>query len=76
MFWDLIKDYKKEINRVADSANSLTKHSYVANNNYTSNTLESMLAENYFNKDFFDSKPLFENYGTNRDYYNNIIENK
>lgn len=76
LFWDLIKDYKKEINRVADSANSLTKHSYVANNNYTSNTLESMLAENYFNKDFFDSQPLFENYGTNRDYYNNIIENK
>lgn len=75
LFWDLIKDYKKEINRLTNATNNYVKNNYAAEGYFTTTTFEHLLAKNYFNENFFNSKPLFEIYGSNWDYYNNIIEN-
>lgn len=75
LFWDLITDYKKEINRLTNSTNDYVKNNYTWENYFATTTFEHLLAKNYFNKDFFDSRPLFETHGTNMDYYHNIIEN-
>jgi len=64
-FWDLLKDYKKDINRLSDSTASMIKNNYLLTKDFSATTNEILLAKNYFNKEFFNTTPLFQNYGTN-----------
>lgn len=73
LFWDLINNYKKEINRLDNVSDNLVKKNYSINNYFAMTTAETIFSENYFNNSFINFKPSFQTNGTNWDYFHNIV---
>ncbi|HND45678.1 MAG TPA: hypothetical protein PLC61_04705 [Chitinophagales bacterium] len=69
----MLGEFKNELNKdVEDVDQSLLKN-YSNTTEFTNMTYEILLGQNYFESESLYSQPNVEKFGTNRDFYFNLI---
>jgi hypothetical protein len=71
----MLKKFKNDININSSRANNLTKTNYQDEEIFITNIYETIISQNYFNQSYSSSNPLFQYYGTNRDFADIIMNN-
>lgn len=74
-FWNLITSFKQQLDADVDKVDWLNVRNFKDSNKFSSTFFELLIAENYFNGWKINSKPAFERYGLNWDYYENLLVN-
>lgn len=74
-FWLMLKKFKNDINTNSTRANKLAVLNYQSEETFITNIYETIISQNYFKQSYFNSTPLFQYYGTNRDFADIILSN-
>lgn len=75
LFWGLLNNFKQQLDADVDKVDRLNVTNFKDTSKFSSTFFELLIAENYFNGRKIDSKPAYEKYGLNRDYYENLLRN-
>lgn len=71
----MLKKFKNDINDHSLRANNLAVTNYQSEETFINNIYETIITQNYFNFSHYNSNPLFQYYGTNRDFSDIILKN-